>query len=76
MPGDELIAINSMRVNNVKSIKTILSKLDPNEVEICYNHEGIVKSVTVKLSVEPELKTKLDGKGNQRWKRYIATRVT
>ena len=76
MPGDELIAINSMRVNNVKSIKTILSKLDPNEVEICYNHEGIVKSVTVNLSVEPELKTKLDGKGNQRWKRYIATRVT
>ena len=76
MPGDELIAINSMRVNSVKSIKTILSKLDPNEVEICYNHEGIVKSATVKLSVEPELKTKLDGKGNQRWKRYIATRVT
>ena len=73
MPGDELIAINSMRVNNVKSIKTILSKLDPNET-ICYNHEGIVKSVTAVAECRVELKTKLDG-NNQRWKRYIATRA-
>ena len=76
MPGDELIAINSMRVNNVKSIKTILSKLDPNQVELCYSHEGIIKMAIVDLTTEPELQSKLHGKGNARWQRYLATRVT
>ena len=64
MPGDELISINRLRINSVKSLKSILSKLDPSNVEICYNHEGIINFSKIDLRVEPELKNILDGKGN------------
>ncbi len=76
MPGDELISVNCIRVNSVKALKRILTKLDPSSVELCYCHEGIVKTEVVNLTTEPELENKLSGKGNVRWHRYIASRTT
>ena len=75
MPGDEIISINRLRVNSVKSLKSILAKLDPSNVEICYSHEGVIKFDKIDLRIEPELKNKLDGKGNAKWRDYIASRV-
>ena len=75
MPGDELISINRLRINSIKSLKSILAKLDPSNVEICYSHEGVIKFDKIDLRVEPELKNKLDGKGNAKWRDYIASRV-
>jgi len=75
MPGDELISINRLRLNGIKSLKSILAKLDPSNVEICYSHEGVIKFDKIDLRIEPELKNKLDGKGNAKWRDYIASRV-
>jgi predicted metalloprotease with PDZ domain len=75
MPGDELISINRLRINSVKSLKSILQKLDPSNVEICYSHEGVINFDKIDLRIEPELKNKLDGKGNAKWRDYIASRI-
>ena len=75
MPGDEIISINRLRINSIKSLKSILAKLDPSNVEICYSHEGVIKFDKIDLRIEPELKNKLDGKGNAKWRDYIASRV-
>jgi hypothetical protein len=75
MPGDELISINRLRINSVKSLKSILGKLEPSNVEICYSHEGIIKLDKIDLRIEPELKNKLDGDGNAKWRDYIASRI-
>jgi predicted metalloprotease with PDZ domain len=75
MPGDELISINKIRLKNIKSMKTILSNLDPGKVELCYAHEGIVKTDIISLRVEPDLKSKVSGKGNKKWRDYISSRI-
>ena len=76
MPGDEIISLNCIRINSVASLKKLLSKLNPSNVELCYTHEGVVKSKVVDLTNQPELENKLSGKGNIRWQRYIETRTT
>ena len=76
MPGDELISINRVRISNIKSMKNLLLKLEPSNVELCYAHEGIVNVSVIDLRVEPELKNKLDGKGNSKWRSYISSRTT
>ena len=76
MPGDELISINRVRISNIKSMKNLLSKLEPSNVELCYAHEGISNVSVIDLRVEPELKNKLDGKGNSKWRSYISSRTT
>ena len=75
MPGDELISINKIRLKNIKSMKSILSNLDPEHVELCYTHEGIVKTDIISLRVEPDLKSKVSGKGNKKWRDYITSRI-
>ena len=75
MPGDELISINRLRINNIKSLKAILAKLDPSNVEICYSHEGVIHLDKIDLRIEPDLKNKLHGKGNAKWRDYIASRT-
>ena len=75
MPGDELISINRLRINSVKSLKSILQKLDPSNVEICYSHEGVINFDKIDLRIEPELKNKLNGKGNAKWRDYITSRI-
>ena len=75
MPGNELISINKVRITSIKSLKSLLSKLNPSGVELTYTHEGIVHSNKIDLRIEPELKNKLTGKGNQKWRDYIASRI-
>jgi hypothetical protein len=44
------------------------------EVEITFNHEGILQTCKVILPKQPVRNVKLDGKGNKKWQDYIATR--
>ena len=75
MPGDELISINKIRLKTITSMKSILSNLEPEHVELCYTHEGIVKTDIISLRVEPDLKSKVSGKGNKKWRDYISSRI-
>ena len=74
MPGDEIIAINGFRVNSTAHLNKFLKGLCDTEVEIIFNHEGILQTCNVILPKQPTLKVKLDGNGNKKWQDYIATR--
>jgi len=74
MPGDEIIAINGFRMNNVSHLNKFLKGLVGCEVEITFNHEGILQTCKVILPKQPVRNVKLDGKGNKKWQDYIATR--
>lgn len=75
MPGDEIIAINGFRVNSTGHLNKFLKGLVNSEVEITFNHEGILQTCNLVLPVQPIRNVKLDGKGNKRWQEYISTRT-
>ena len=74
-PGDEIIAINGFRVNSTGHLNKFLKGLVNSEVEITFNHEGILQTCNLVLPVQPIRNVKLDGKGNKRWQEYISTRT-
>ncbi|MDP6334109.1 MAG: hypothetical protein QF479_05665 [Candidatus Poseidoniaceae archaeon] len=74
MPGDEIIAINDFRMNNISHLNKFLNGLVDNETQITFNHEGIVQTCNIVLPKQPMRNVKLDGKGNKKWQEYIATR--
>ena len=76
MPGDEIIAINGFRVNSNNNLNKYLKGLANCEIEITFNHEGIVQTCKVTLPSQTTKNVKLDGKGNTKWRDYIATRQT
>ena len=76
MPGDEIIAVDNIRTNNVSKLKNITKKMNPDNVKITYNHEGIVNDLIINLIPEPAIKNKISGKGNAKWRDYISTRQT
>ena len=76
MPGDEIIAVDNIRINNISKLKNITKKMSPNNVKITYNHEGIVNDLIINLIPEPAIKNKISGKGNAKWRDYISTRQT
>ena len=75
MPCDEIIAINGFRVNSTCHLNKFLKGLVNSEVEITFNHEGILQTCNLVLPVQPIRNVKLDGKGNKRWQEYISTRT-
>ena len=74
MPGDEIIAINNIRTNNITKLKNITKKMIPDNVKITYNHEGILNDLVINLIPEPVIENKISGKGNTKWIDYISTR--
>ena len=74
MPGDEIIAINNIRTNNITKLKNITKKMIPDNVKITYNHEGILNDLVIDLIPEPTIENKISGKGNNKWIDYISTR--
>lgn len=74
MPGDEIIAINGRRTDSNKILTSSLKGQSGKDCNIMYNHQGIVKSVDVKMVSKIQHRVKLVGKGNQKWRDYIATR--
>lgn len=74
MPGDEIVAINGLRTSTTTGLETALKGMTDSEVAITYAHEGVLRSCTIKLPGPPHHDVKLIGKGNNRWRSYIATR--
>ena len=74
MPGDEIIAIDGRRTSNTKSHESALKGKIGQEVKITYAHEGMLRTCSIELPAAPRHNVKLSGKGNQKWRDYIATR--
>ena len=74
MPGDEIVAIDGIRTASLKGLKTSLKGKAGQQVELMSSHEGIIQSHKVQPLPSPQHGVKLDGKGNSKWKSYIATR--
>jgi predicted metalloprotease with PDZ domain len=74
MPSDEIIAVNGVRTSSVKALKTSLKGKAGTKVKLMVSHEGIIHEHTVSPVSTPRHGVKLDGKGNARWRAYIATR--
>ena len=74
MPSDEIIAVNGVRTSSVKALKTSLKGKAGTKVKLMVSHEGIIHEHTVSPVSTPQHGVKLDGKGNARWRAYIATR--
>jgi C-terminal processing protease CtpA/Prc len=74
MPSDEIIAVNGVRTSSLNGLKTSLKNKAGTDVELTISHEGIVHRHTVKLVSAPQHGVKLEGKGNARWRAYLATR--
>ena len=74
MPGDEIIAIDGRRTSNMKSLESALKGKIGREVKLTYAHEGMLCTFSITLPAAPRHDVKLSGKGNQKWRDYIATR--
>jgi predicted metalloprotease with PDZ domain len=74
MPSDEIIAVDGVRTSSTKALKTSLKGKAGKEVKLMVSHEGIIHQHTISAVPSPQHGVKLDGKGNARWRAYIATR--
>ena len=74
MPGDEIISLNGFRCSNAKSLQSCLKGNAGNTAELIFSHEGIITSAMIEIASQPHHRVKLKGKGNQKWRDYIATR--
>lgn len=72
--GDELIAIDGLRINSSSHLASLLKGRQNTEIEVHFVHEGTLVSAQVKLPHPPQHGIKLAGKGNDAWKSYIKTR--
>ena len=72
--GDEIIAVNNLRIRNVKELNAaIFDKID-NEIEITICRQAVLQRVVVKPISNPNYKVKLDGKGNKIWRSIADTK--
>ena len=76
MPGDEILALDGFRMNDIGILNKFLKGMANKTTEITYTHEGIIKKCTLVLPSSPQRLVKLEGKGNKKWSRYISSRQT
>tara|TARA_B100001113_G_scaffold244663_1_gene201320 strand:- start:113 stop:592 length:480 start_codon:yes stop_codon:yes gene_type:complete len=76
MPGDEILALDGFRMNEIGVLNKFLKGMANKNTEITYTHEGIIKKCSLVLPSSPQRLVKLEGKGNKKWSRYISTRQT
>ncbi len=76
MPSDEIVAVNGVRTSSMNALKTSLKGKAGSEVKLMVSHEGMLHEHTVEIVSAPQHGVKLEGKGNARWRAYIATRQT
>ena len=76
MPGDEILAIDGFRMNDIGVLNKFLKGMANKNSEITYTHEGIIKKCNLVLPKSPQRPVKLEGKGNKKWSKYISTRQT
>ncbi|MBT5392119.1 MAG: M61 family metallopeptidase [Euryarchaeota archaeon] len=74
MPSDEIVAVDGLRTTSLKTLKTSLKGKAGTEVKLMVSHEGVIHQYLVTPVSLPQHGVKLEGKGNTRWRAYIATR--
>ena len=72
--GDELLAIDGVRIKSVSHLKKLIAGRTADELTIDVVHEGILSTVSLTLPASPQHGVSLKGKGNERWRDWIKTR--
>lgn len=72
--GDEIVAVEGLRVASAAHLSKLLQGRTDQPTSLSIVHEGVLRKVTVTPSAPPQHGTKLTGKGNDRWRAWIASR--
>ena len=73
--GDELIAIDELRVSDTRSLKKILTGRANTSAELTISSFGKLSKVGVEIKSKPEYPTLFKGKGNTYWENMKKSRV-
>ena len=73
-PGDELIAVDGLRVKNAAQLKQLLIGRDSSSVELLFSRHGALDEEKVEVEAIPRHSVRLTGKGNRLWKLMRASR--
>ena len=74
--GDEILAIDSVRVRSTSHLQNLLKGRIGDSVTLEMTHEGILREITLELPPSPRHGVMLKGKGNARWAEWIMSRQT
>jgi len=72
--GDEIVAVDGLRVASATHLSKLLQGRADQPTSLSIVHEGVLRVVTVTPSAPPQHGTNLSGKGNDRWRSWIASR--
>tara|TARA_Y100001968_G_scaffold11766_1_gene9826 strand:+ start:2563 stop:4395 length:1833 start_codon:yes stop_codon:yes gene_type:complete len=73
--GDEIIAIDGLRVSNNNSLKKILTGRANSTIKITISSHGKLSDVDVNVGLKPEYPTLFKGEGNDLWKQMKKSRL-
>ena len=66
--GDELIAINGLRINSAKSLKTMLKGAANTSAKITISSQGKLREVSIIIGSKPQNPVLFKGEGNDLWR--------
>ena len=72
--GDEIIAVDGIRINSKKRLAAYLKEKADCKCAITFARQGKVKEIEVEVARNPNLAIELKGEGNSLWRNIIATR--
>ena len=72
--GDEIIALDGIRINSKKRLNTYLKGKADCKCTITIARQGNLKQIDVKIARNPNHAIKLKGEGNSLWRKIIASR--
>ena len=72
--GDEIIALDGVRINSKKRMRAYLKEKADCKCIITIARQGNLKQIEVKIARNPNHAIKLKGEGNSLWQKIIATR--
>jgi len=72
--GDEIVAINGLRVKSSKDLSAAIYGSEGVPVAITIAREGVLQEVEVTPSQNPKHLVKVEGKGNKIWNAIKASR--
>ena len=66
--GDELIAINGLRINSAKSLKTMLKGAANTSAKITISSHGTLRDISIMIGSKPQNPVLFKGEGNELWR--------
>jgi len=71
LPGDELISLDGLRIKNNSELASVLLGRQDSETNLAFNRQGVMMEASFNITSEPELASKLKGKGNRLWQTML-----